>query len=226
MADSTFTFNDLVDVISGLNGFTTEDMFIRIGLSILLGAFILLVYKKCFTGVMYSTGFAISLVAMTIITSIIILAIGSNIILSLGMVGALSIVRFRSAVKDPMDIVYLFWAIAIGIVVGAGFIPLAVFGSIIVGIVLFVLSMKKPLHQPYILILNCTDEDVEKAVLLVVKSSVKKYVLRSKTINPGFIELSIEVRIEGSEAGFINTISEIKGVSKAVLVSYNGEYMT
>ena len=226
MADSTFTFNDLVDVISGLNGFTTEDMFIRIGLSILLGAFILLVYKKCFTGVMYSTGFAISLVAMTVITSIIILAIGSNIILSLGMVGALSIVRFRSAVKDPMDIVYLFWAIAIGIVVGAGFIPLAVFGSIIVGIVLFVLSMKKPLHQPYILILNCTDEDVEKAVLLVVKSSVKKYVLRSKTINPGFIELSIEVRIEGSEAGFINTISEIKGVSKAVLVSYNGEYMT
>lgn len=226
MADSTFTFNDLVDVISGLNGFTTEDMFIRIGLSILLGAFILLVYKKCFTGVMYSTGFAISLVAMTVITSIIILAIGSNIILSLGMVGALSIVRFRSAVKDPMDIVYLFWAIAIGIVVGAGFIPLAVFGSIIVGIVLFVLSMKKPLHQPYILILNCTDEDVEKAVLLVVKSSVKKYVLRSKTINPGSIELSIEVRIEGSEAGFINTISEIKGVSKAVLVSYNGEYMT
>ena len=226
MADSTFTFNDLVDVISGLNGFTTEDMFIRIGLSILLGAFILLVYKKCFTGVMYSTGFAISLVAMTVITSIIILAIGSNIILSLGMVGALSIVRFRSAVKDPMDIVYLFWAIAIGIVVGAGFIPLAVFGSIIVGIVLFVLSMKKPLHQPYILILNCTGEDVEKAVLLVVKSSVKKYVLRSKTINPGFIELSIEVRIEGSEAGFINTISEIKGVSKAVLVSYNGEYMT
>lgn len=226
MAESTFTFNDLFDVISGLNGFTTEDMFIRIGLSILLGAFILLVYKKCFTGVMYSTGFAISLVAMTIITSIIILAIGSNIILSLGMVGALSIVRFRSAVKDPMDIVYLFWAIAIGIVVGAGFIPLAVFGSIIVGIVLFVLSMKKPLHQPYILILNCTDEDVEKAVLLVVKSSVKKYVLRSKTINPGFIELSIEVRIEGSEAGFINTISEIKGVSKAVLVSYNGEYMT
>lgn len=226
MADSTFTFNDLVDVISGLNGFTTEDMFIRIGLSILLGAFILLVYKKCFTGVMYSTGFAISLVAMTVITSIIILAIGSNIILSLGMVGALSIVRFRSAVKDPMDIVYLFWAIAIGIVVGAGFIPLAVFGSIIVGIVLFVLSMKKPLHQPYILILNCTDEAVEKAVLLVVKSSVKKYVLRSKTINPGFIELSIEVRIEGSEAGFINTISEIKGVSKAVLVSYNGEYMT
>ena len=230
MVDAALTFMDLLrgayNLASTLNGFTTKDMVIRIGLAIILGAFILLVYKKCFTGVMYSTGFAISLVVMTIITSIIILAIGSNLILSLGMVGALSIVRFRSAVKDPMDIVYLFWAIATGIVLGAGFIPLAVFGSVIVGIVLFVLSMKKPLHQPYILIVNCADKDTESAVISYVKDTVKKHVLRSKTVHPGSIELSIEVRIEGLETEFVDTISEMNGVSKAVLVSYNGEYMT
>ena len=126
------TFNDILssNLLAGITEFSLTDMVISLILAFVLGLFIIFVYKKSFSGVVYSSGFAISLLAMSLITTMIILAIGSNIILSLGMVGALSIVRFRSAVKDPMDIAYLFWAISVGIVLGAGLIPLAVFGSI------------------------------------------------------------------------------------------------
>ena len=176
---------------------------------------------------MYSSGFAISLVAMSLITTMIILAIGSNLILSLGMVGALSIVRFRSAIKDPMDIAYLFWAISAGIVLGAGFIPLAVFGSLFIGIVLYIFSLKKPRDKPYIVIVNCDNDAAEESVNSLLKTTVKKLVLRSKTINAnGSIELTAEVRLPNMESDFVNKVNALPGVSNAVLVSYNGEYMT
>lgn len=225
---ATLTFNDLLssNFAATVTQFSLTDMVISLVLAFVLGLFILFVYKKSFSGVVYSSGFAISLLAMTLITTTIILAIGSNIILSLGMVGALSIVRFRSAVKDPMDIAYLFWAISVGIILGAGFIPLAVFGSVFIGAVLYVFSIKKPTHKPYILIAECADDESEEAVLAVVKKSVKKYVLRSKTVSPAGIELTVEVRLSGLEGGFVNEVSRVSGVSKSVLVSYNGEYMT
>ncbi|HJJ47796.1 MAG TPA: DUF4956 domain-containing protein [Methanocorpusculum sp.] len=224
----TLTFNDILssNILDNVREFSATDMVICMALALVIGLFILFVYKKCFSGVMYSSGFAISLIAMTLITSMIILAIGSNIILSLGMVGALSIVRFRSAVKDPMDIVYLFWAISAGIVLGAGLLPLAVFGSLFIGIVLYIFSIKKPIDKPYILIVDCDNENTENEVGKVLKESVKKQVLRSKTMNPDAIELTIEVRLPKMENGFVNRVSAIPGVSKAVLVSYNGEYMT
>jgi uncharacterized membrane protein YhiD involved in acid resistance len=175
---------------------------------------------------MYSSGFGISLVAMSLVTTMIILAIGSNVILSLGMVGALSIVRFRSAVKDPMDIAYLFWAISAGIVLGAGLIPLAIFGSIFIGVVLYIFSSKKPTDKPYILIVDCADENAEASVNALLKKTVKKSVLKSKTVTKTGMELTIEVRLPDQESGFVNRISDLAGVSNAVLVSYNGEYMT
>ncbi|HJJ28867.1 MAG TPA: DUF4956 domain-containing protein [Methanocorpusculum sp.] len=222
------TFNDLFNsnILASVGEFSIIDMVICMALSFVVGLFILFVYKKSFNGVMYSSGFAISLIAMTLVTTMIILAIGSNIILSLGMVGALSIVRFRSAVKDPMDIAYLFWAISAGIVLGAGLIPLALLGSIFIGIILYIFSTKKPTDKPYILIVDCDSEETEKSIENVLKESVKKQVLRSKTMNPGSIELTIEVRLPKMESGFVNRVSEIPGVSKAVLVSYNGEYMS
>ena len=142
---------------------------------------------------MYSSGFGLSLIGMSMITTLIILTISSNVILSLGMVGALSIVRFRTAIKDPMDIVYLFWAISAGIVMGAGMIPLGVFGSLFIGVILYVFSNRKSKDQPYILIADCEDEDTENAVTDAVKSAVKKYTVKSKTVSAKGIELTVEV---------------------------------
>jgi uncharacterized membrane protein YhiD involved in acid resistance len=206
--------------------FSLTDMMIAMVLALVLGLFILFVYKKSFSGVMYSSGFGISLVAMSLVTTMIILAIGSNVILSLGMVGALSIVRFRSAVKDPMDIAYLFWAISAGIVLGAGLIPLAIFGSLFIGIVLYLFSAKKPTDKPYILIVNCADDDAEKSVNDVLKNTVKKHILKSKSVSQNGTELTVEVRLPNMESDFVNKISVLPGISNAVLVSYNGEYMT
>lgn len=222
------TFNDILssDFLTTVSDFSLTDMIIAIGLSFALGLFILFIYKKSFTGVMYSSGFGLSLVAMSMITAMIILAIGSNIILSLGMVGALSIVRFRSAVKDPMDIAYLFWAISAGIVLGAGLIPLAVFGTLFIGIVIYIFSIRKPKDKPYILIVNCESEDAEHKVDEILKKSVKKHIVRSKTVSDGGIEVTVEVRLNDMESSFVNNVSGISGVSRAVLVSYNGEYMT
>lgn len=224
----TLTFNDILssDFLTNVTEFSLTDMMIAMVLALVLGLFILFVYKKSFSGVMYSSGFGISLVAMSLVTTMIILAIGSNVILSLGMVGALSIVRFRSAVKDPMDIAYLFWAISAGIILGAGLIPLAIFGSLFIGIVLYLFSAKKPTDKPYILIVNCADDDAEKKVNDVLKNTVKKHILKSKSVTQNGTELTVEVRLPNMESDFVNKISVLPGISNAVLVSYNGEYMT
>lgn len=225
---ATLNFNDLFtsNVIDNITNFSFIDMAIAMILAFIIGLFIYYIYKKTFSGVMYSSGFGVSLIAMAVVTTMIIIAISSNIILSLGMVGALSIVRFRSAVKEPMDIAYLFWAISAGIVTGAGLIPLAVFGSLFIGVILWVFSTRKPTDQPYILVVDFEGEGVENEIMSVVKSSVKKHVLRSKTLSASGTELTIEVRLADSESAFLNKISEQTGVKNAVLVSYNGEYVT
>ncbi|MBZ3935617.1 DUF4956 domain-containing protein [Methanimicrococcus blatticola] len=225
---ATLTFNDILSssIVDNITNFSLTDMAIAMILSFIIGLFIYYVYKKTFSGVMYSSGFGVSLIAMAVVTTMIIIAISSNIILSLGMVGALSIVRFRSAVKEPMDIAYLFWAISAGIVTGAGLIPLAVFGSVFIGIILMIFSVRKPTDQPYILVVDFDGDKAETAVMDIIKSSVKKHVLRSKTLSGVGTELTIEVRLPDSESKFLNKISETSGVKSAVLVSYNGEYVT
>ncbi len=222
------TFSDILssNLLDTVTSFSLTDMVIAMGLSFIVGLFIFFVYKQTYSGVMYSSGFGISLIAMALITTMIIIAIGSNIVLSLGMVGALSIVRFRSAVKDPMDITYLFWAISAGIVLGAGLIPLAVFGSITIGVFLLVFSRKKSRDQPYILVVDCDGEETETKILGIVTESVKKMVLKSKTVRANAVELTMEVRLEGETSSFINRLSTLPGVASAVLVTYNGEYLT
>lgn len=228
-ANQQITFNDIFksSFLEKAASFSILDMVLAMGLAFALGLFIFLVYKKTFKGVMYSINFGASLMAMTMITTFIILAITSNVVLSLGMVGALSIVRFRSAVKEPIDIAFLFWSISAGIVLGAGLIPLAILGSLFIGIVLLVFVNKKTTDTPYILLVNMNGDNPEKNVMEFIKGRVSKYIVKSKTISAGsHIELSIEVRLKNMTTDFVNDICKFEGVNNAVLVSYNGEYMS
>lgn len=222
-------FSDIFksNFLDKVTSFSILDTIIALGLAFALGLFIYLVYKKTFKGVMYSISFGVSLMAMTLITTLIIMAITSNVILSLGMVGALSIVRFRTAVKEPLDIAFLFWAISGGIVLGAGLIPLAIFGSLFIGVIMLIFVNKKSTDNPYILVVSINGDENERKVMEYIVSKVKKHVVKSKTVSSGnSIELSIEIRLKDMSTQFVNEISFIEGVSNAVLVSYNGEYMS
>ena len=184
------TFNDILK--SSFLEKATEFSFVDVGLAMLLafavGLFIFYVYKKTFTGVMYSASFGVSIMAMTLITTLIILAVTSNVILSLGMVGALSIVRFRTAVKEPLDIAFLFWAISAGIVIGAGLIPLAVIGSIFIGVTLLIFVNKKSTYTPYIIVLNLNDDEAEKSAVEMIRLKTKKTLIKTKTVSQSGIE--------------------------------------
>ena len=222
------TFNDIFksSFLDNVTEFAVIDVLIGMEYALLIGLFIFLVYKKTFSGVMYSTGFALSLVGLSLVTTLVIMAVTSNVVLSLGMVGALSIVRFRAAIKEPLEIVYLFWAIAIGIVIGAGMIPLAVVGSVIIGIILVLFANLKIHENPYILILNCSNEKAEEEALALAKKSVARFLVKSKTVNASGIELTAEIRMKDPATSFVNSLSALEGVSNATLVSYNGEYMS
>ena len=142
------------------------------------------------------------------------------------MVGALSIVRFRTAIKEPMEIVFLFWALAAGIVVGAGMIPLAVIGSVIIGIILVLFANKKVSNVPYILIVDCYDERAEEKAYSIIKKEVDKYIVKSKTVTDDGIEFTVEIRTKNAATSFVNRINDVNGVSSATLVAFNGEYMS
>ena len=221
------TFQDIFksSFLEATTTFSITDTLLALVLSFVIGIFIMAIYKKTFKGVMYSNSFCVSLLALTLITTLIILAVTSNVILSLGRVGALSIVRFRSAIKEPLDIAFLFWSIAAGIVLGAGLLPLAIIGSIFIGIILILFVNKDTKDNPYILVVNLEGDEVENRVLSYVKEKCKKYIVKSKTVSVNGIEFSIEIRLNNMSTEFVNIISSLEGVKNAVLVSYNGDYM-
>lgn len=211
--------------LENISSVSLLDMGIALTLAFGIGMFIFLIYKKTFAGVMYSSSFGVTLVALTMISTLVILAVTSNVVLSLGMVGALSIVRFRTAIKEPLDIAFLFWAIAVGIVLAAGMIPLAVLGSVVIGIVLLVFANKKAHLNPYIVVIRCENHDSEIDAMDFLKKQVKRCVVKSKTARKGAIEINAEVRMKEDNTDFINILSEMNGVNSAALVSYNGDYM-
>lgn len=221
------TFNDIFksSFLENMTSVSILDMAIALALAFGIGMFIFLVYKKTYQGVMYSSSFGTTLIALTMITTVVILAVTSNVVLSLGMVGALSIVRFRTAIKEPLDIAFLFWAIAVGIVLAAGMIALAVIGSVIIGVILLVFVNKKSYCNPYIVVLSCEDSAIEKKALDYIKGNVKKCVVKSKTVTKGLVELNLEIRMSDDNTDFINALGDFQGINSAVLVSYNGEYM-
>ena len=227
MEENTMSFNDIFksSYLENVTAVSLPDMALALVLSFCLGLFIYFVYKKTYSGVMFSRTFGGSLVAMTMITTMVILAVTSNVVLSLGMVGALSIVRFRTAIKEPMDIAFLFWAIAGGIVLAAGMIPLAIVGSVIIGLIMIAFCNRKTIEKPFIAVITCRDADSEKRVGQYLTSQVKKAVVKSKSAQKGNIELSYEVSLKGDDTAFITALSDMEGVESAVLVSYNGDYM-
>ena len=222
------TFSDIFksSFLNNVASVSLLDMAIAMVLAFAIGLFSFLIYKKTFSGVMYSSSFGVTLIALTLVTTFVILAVTSNVVLSLGMVGALSIVRFRTAIKEPLDIAFLFWAIAAGIVLAAGMIPLAVIGSAVIGGVLILFVNRKTYTRPYIVVLRCENEVAETAVTDYLKDNVEKYSVKSKTVQKGLIELDVEVRLKDEDTYFVNNMASMNGVISAVLVSYNGDYMS
>ena len=222
------SFSDIFksSFLENVNAVSLLDMALAMVLAFGVGLFIFFVYKKTFAGVMYSASFGVTLVALTMITTLVILAVTSNVVLSLGMVGALSIVRFRTAIKEPLDIAFLFWAIAVGIVLAAGMIPLAVFGSVLIGGILLIFANRSDTTKPYIVVLSCDGPASEEAAMALLRENTKRCVVKSKSVQRGLAELNLEVRLHGGDTDFINTLAELKGVQSAVLVSYNGDYMS
>ena len=222
------SFNDIFKsgFLEKVSAVSLLDMVLALTLAFGLGMFIFLVYKLSYPGLMYSPGFGVTLVALTMITTLVILAVTSNVVLSLGMVGALSIVRFRAAIKEPLDIAFLFWAIAVGIVLAAGMIPLAVFGSFFIGLMLLIFSNRQPSALPYIVVLSCDGDKSERAATDFLLSHTRRCTVKSKTVRAGAVEVDFEVRLRGRDTSFINDLAGLPGVKSAAMVSYNGEYQS
>ena len=221
------TFNDIFksSFLENVGAVSVLDMVLAMALAFGLGLFIFFIYKKTYAGVMYSSSFGVTLVALTMITTLVILAVTSNVVLSLGMVGALSIVRFRTAIKEPLDIAFLFWSIAAGIVLAAGMIPLAVFGSVLIGVIILVFANHKDMSNPFIVVLTCDGHDSEMKAVAFLRENTKRCSVKSKSAQKGAVEVNLEVRLKDDNTDFINALSAIDGVQSAVLVSYNGDYL-
>lgn len=203
----------------------TMDIIMSLLIAILAGAYIYYFYKKVYKGVMFSKMFAVALVGMTVITTFIILGVTSNIVLSLGMVGALSIVRFRSSIKEPVDIVYIFWAISEGIIIGSQQYILALFGTIIISIAIAVFSTHKERLSRYMLVVRYKDEE-EKEIMKEIKQNSKRHEIKSNTLYQGNEqELIVEVLMNSKENKLIENLKKYNNITMASLVKYNGEYI-
>ncbi|OBR64004.1 DUF4956 domain-containing protein [Paenibacillus oryzae] len=228
-ASGTTNFSDIVKN-SVLENFSSDisltKILLTLGIAFIIGLFIFLLYRRIFSGVLYSKSFNVSLIGMTMITATVIIAINSNLVLSLGMVGALSIVRFRTPIKDPTDLIFLFWAAVAGIVTGAGFYNLAIVGSIVIGLVLFFFVKGGAVETPFLLVVNCSNDAAEEAVGKEIAKNAKKFNVKQKTVSPGSIEITYEVRLREGSGRFVNSLSELGDVSSAVLISYNGDYVS
>lgn len=224
---SSVSFEDIFksSILEKTSSFSIVDSLIGLLVAFGVGLFIYYVYKKTFSGVIYSNTFNISLIIISMATALIIIGISSNVLLSLGMVGALSIVRFRTPIKDPMDLVYLFWAIVSGILCGAGFIILVILGAILIGLVLMLFTNKIKVENPYLLVVKYSDEKLEDTLAKTISEATKKFSVKSKSIMPGNdYEVTYEIRVKDNDSSFINAISKLNGVESAIMLSYDGNF--
>jgi ABC-type spermidine/putrescine transport system permease subunit II len=201
---------------------TLTPIILALLVSFFLGLLIYYVYKRSFRGVVYNEAFALTLSVMTILTTMITLAISSNIALSLGMVGALSIVRYRTAIKDPMDILFLFWAVGTGITVGAKLHYLALVGAIIVILLFLILNRKVISNDVYILIIHYSGEDVSDELRRIMRSI--RYQIKSKTVRKSDVELAVEVVVRGDNTAFMDAIKNLPSVNDVALIQYTGQF--
>lgn len=223
--NETTNFNDILKK-SFLNDFmfgnlSVIDILLGLLTAFIAGALIYIVYKYTYKGVLYSPSFNATLLVMTMITCLVIMTISTNVVLSLGMVGALSIVRFRTAIKDPMDVVFMFWAIAAGISSGAGLYFLTFIGAVVIGGVLIVLSRKKHTDTLYLLVIHYTEEAADE-----VRKELQNldHTLKSKIVRKNVIEQTSEVRLKIDNTAFMSRLNEIEGIRDVSLVQYNGDY--
>ncbi|KKI92914.1 membrane protein [Bacillus sp. SA1-12] len=223
----TTNFSDIFksSFIEKTTSFSIIDSLLGIGVAFLVGLFIYAIYKKTFNGVIYSHSFNISLIIMTMATALVIMGISQNVLLSLGMVGALSIVRFRTPIKDPMDLVYLFWSVIAGILSGAGFILLAVVGSVLIGLVILLFANKIKVDNPYLLVVKFDQHAVGEQIERIMKEKTKKFSLKSKSIIQDHeVEVTYEIRVKENDAEIASELSAIQGVRSAVMLSYDGNF--
>ncbi len=217
--------NSVWESFTASQGLTTDFVVtaaVAMVLAVLLGIYINKIYAHFFGGVVFSSSFAATLVGMTVLTCMLTLAISSNIVISLGMIGALSIVRYRTAIKDPMDLLYLFWAISIGITLGAGLYLLAVITMLVMTFVVFLFYNKKKRGTIYILVAHYESEMAGDEILRVLNKV--RHQLKSKTIRGGQTEITIELLSRNNNTLFMEQINKIEGVKDVTLIQYNGEY--
>ena len=199
-----------------------SDLFLALGLGFVVGAVIALVYRRTYRGVLYSPSFAVTLIMLTLITTPVVMCIKSDIALSMGMVGALSIVRFRTAVKDPMDTAYMFWALTMGILLGAGLHLVAIIVVLCIGVLMFVLSIVKFTNPNAYLLVVHYDEYSEQAINAELRRSVKAFKLRSKSLTRAGAEMTYEVRLNERHE-IVTRMLDIDGVHDATLVACQSE---
>ena len=218
-----------------MNDFSFADIFtlsmspLRVLITLLLalavGGFICFIYKRTFGGVMYSRNFNLSLIVLTMVTSLMLMLINNSLALSMGMVGALSIIRFRTAIKDPMDTVFMFWSVGECIALGTKFYYIAVISSIVIGVVLAAMgAFKFKGTRPYILIIH-----YDEAASAQIKQMIKQLPsprLKSKTVQRDGIELTMELRLKDNETGFVEKFLRVDGVYDAALISHQGDIVS
>lgn len=226
--DRLLTFNDIINTsivkMQLYNKLTIGDTLLVLLWSSLLCGLVFYIYKKTYKGVLYTYNFNIALFMIGLVTAMMIMTISSNLVLSLGMVGALSIVRFRSAIKEPLDIVFIFWSIAIGITCGASLFQVAAICSIFIATTLLLLSNIKSKTSPYLLVVNGSKYNQND--LFAILKQIKKYKIKSKSVSQNSTELTIEVRFGKDKTNFVDQINKINGVKDTILISYNGDYVS
>ena len=210
--------------LEGFNGMdiTTAKIAATLFVTALLALYIFAIYRLVTRKVFYSKNFNIALAAMSLITAAIILAMQSNLVISLGMVGALSIVRFRTAIKDPMDLVFLFWSISIGIICGAGLYEVALVTSVAVTVFILVLDMIPVSRAPMMLVVNSSKMDDEQTVLDVVRKYAKSYKVKSRNLSKGRLDMVVELRVK-DESGLVSEVAALDGMIGASLIAHDGE---
>ncbi len=211
-----------LDISGQLANLSLPHILVCLGAATICGVLIYLVYRFFYRGAVYSDNFNILLIMITVVTSFIIMTISANIVLSLGMVGALSIVRFRSAVKDPLDIGFLFWGIAAGLTCGAGLYFVALVGSAVIAVIYIILHFCKKEKKSYLLILRYSEKAEEQVNALL---GGMKYKLKSKTLTDGETELTVEIKINNNDTSDAARFKTVEGISGVTLVEYSGEYM-
>ena len=206
--------------------FSLPDTLLILLVSALLGLFIAALYKATYQGVMYTMTYGVALAAITMISALILCVVTSNVVLTLGMVGALSIIRFRTSIKEPMDIMYMFWAVAAGIATGAGMAGVAVLGSLCIGLLIVLLTRGRQNGVPYILVLSVSDQAAEERALALVRDQARRCRVKSKRVTKEETEITVDLRLKNENTDFMHAVNALPGVRSAMLVTYNGEYMT